>query len=46
MFLIILIVQKDSLSYNWKWIGWTCTSYESILILFSFDFVCEYWFAY
>jgi len=34
MFLIILNVQKDSLLYNWynwNWIGWTCTSYESIL---------------
>jgi len=31
MFLIILNVQKDSLSYNWNWIGRTCRSYESIL---------------
>jgi len=26
MFLIILNVQTDSLSYNWNWIEWTCTS--------------------
>jgi hypothetical protein len=34
--------QKDSLSYNWNWIGWTCTSYESILILFFLLFVNIY----
>jgi hypothetical protein len=42
MFLIILNVQKDSLSYNWYnwiWIWWTCTSYESILIVFFLLFV-------
>jgi len=27
MFLIILNFQKDSLSYSWNWIGWTCISY-------------------
>ena len=46
MFLIILNVRKDSLLYNWNWIGWTCTSYESILILFYFLFVNIYhWFV-
>ena len=34
MFLIILDIHKDSLSYKWNLIGWTCTSYESILNLF------------
>ena len=46
MFLILLNVQKDSLLYNWNWIGWTCTSYESILIFFFFLFVNIYhWFV-
>ena len=27
---IILNVQKDSLSYNWSWIEWTCTSYAGL----------------
>jgi len=31
VFLVILNVQYDSLTYNWNLIGWTCTSYESIL---------------
>jgi hypothetical protein len=42
MLLIILNVQKDYLLYNWNWIGWTCTSYESILILFFFLLVNIY----
>jgi hypothetical protein len=27
---------KRFFSYNWNWIGWTCTSYDYILIYFSF----------
>jgi hypothetical protein len=49
IFLIILNVQKDSLSYswyNWNWIGWTCTSYEPIFILFFLLFVnTHHWFV-
>ena len=46
MFLIILNVQKDSLLYNWNWIGWKCSSYESILILFFLLFVnIRHWFV-
>ena len=32
--------------YNWNWIGWTCTSSESILILFFLLFVnIHHWFV-
>jgi hypothetical protein len=46
MFLITLNVETDSLSYTWNWIEWTCTSYESIFILFFLLFVnIHHWFV-